>query len=85
MYDFPGWCESEITSPDRPWILGEFLRTHGPSSAMGHQVWLSQAIRWILTALYLKVIEQSSLAADFPSETRRMRKSLKQAVGFSVT
>lgn len=36
------------------------------------------------SALYLKVIKWSSLAADIWSETRRM-KSLKQAAGFSVT
>ena len=64
-------------------LLVSFPGDFGPFPIMEHQVWLSQAIRWVLIALYLKLVEHSwkaSLAVDIWSETRRMKKSLKQAV-----
>lgn len=40
-------------------LLVSFPGDFGPFPIMEHQVWLSQAIRWSLRALYLKLVEHS--------------------------
>lgn len=52
--------------------LVSFLGDFGPFPAMGHRVWLSQAVRQVLLALYFTSIGRSwkaPLAADIWSET----------------
>lgn len=53
-------------------LLVSFLGDFGPFPAMGHRVWLSQAVRQVLLALHFTSIGRSwkaPLAADIWSET----------------